>query len=83
MPKYKVLSASDDVIPVANLLVTDEEGRITHILVKGMTGENAKLLVGEEIRVHTTNREIIPRDIIVKSFETESEVPDFDDLVEE
>ena len=60
MPRYKVISSSNKVINVCNLMVIDEEGRVQSINVKELTGEGGKIFIDKEIDVVTTNREIIP-----------------------
>lgn len=63
MPIYDVVGVSFGVIPTCVLTVKDGEGRIYELAVKGDTDLSA--LEGKRIRLATTNREIIPHDIVV------------------
>jgi hypothetical protein len=68
MPIYDVLEVSFGSIPTCVLSVTDGEGRVYQLEVKG----NLDLtpLKGKRIRLATTNREVIPTDIVVDSLAT-------------
>ena len=72
MPKFKVISVADGSIPVCVLTTRNERGRIDYVKVRDMIAENASIFVGKDILVATSNRDIIPQDIL---FETE---PDTD-----
>jgi len=63
MPIYRVLAAADDVIRVCSLMVETQDGKIDYLKIKNMNAKLGKALVGKEIQVTTTNKEIIPRDI--------------------
>ena len=72
LPTYKVLSASDKVVPVCNLIVEDEQGKIQSINVRNMSGGAAQIFVGKTINVETTNRDIVPSDIRLQTSATGS-----------
>jgi len=66
MPIYRVLESVESMIPTTALTVCDDEGRVYMIQVKG--GLGLDVLVGDSIRVATTNREIVPHDIVVDKY---------------
>jgi len=71
MPTYTVLRSSDKQIRVCNLIVVDENNEIQSLDVKELSGENGNIFVGKRIDVKTTNREIIPSDIMILGEEGE------------
>jgi len=74
MPKYRVISVADGSIPVCVLMARNERGRIDALKVKDMEAENAAIFIGKDILVGTTNREIIPQDILFETGSHEGEV---------
>jgi len=64
MPKYKVLAASEDIIPVCVLATRNVLGKIDYLKIKELTAENAEIFLNKDIIVLTTNREIVPSDIV-------------------
>lgn len=73
---YKVLSVSNDEIPVCILTVHDEQGRLNHLYVHNMIAVVGQSFTGELIHVATLANEVRPHDIVVKSLEIDPEVPD-------
>jgi len=69
LPKYKVVAANADTIPVC-VLATRKlnkhtiSDKIDYLKVKELTAANALPFVDKEIIVTTTNRDIVPWDII-------------------
>jgi hypothetical protein len=67
MPEYTVLGGAPDCIHTWNFTVHDDEGRVFVLTVKGMS--DGEPLVGKQIILKTTNREVLPQDIYVPEWE--------------